>query len=79
MRNFGNNLEEFINNFKEKVVNESYWKYPKEYRKSDEYYSQDLNEKFEEALNSDSGKQAILNVIEEYYEALHEYEEILGY
>jgi len=79
MINFGNNLEEFINNFKEKVVNKVYWRYPKEYRKSDEYYSQDLDEKFEEALNSYYGKQAILNAIEEYYVTIKEYEEILGY
>lgn len=79
MINFGNNLEEFIKDFKERVVEHSYWNYPKEYRKSDEYLEQDLDEKFEEALNSDWGKKAILDVIELYYNEIHEYEEILGY
>jgi len=79
MINFGNNLEEFIKDFKERIVEHSYWSYPKEYRKSDEYLEQDLDEKFEEALNSDWGKKAILDVIELYYDEIHEYEEILGY
>lgn len=79
MINFGNNLEEFIKDFKERIVEHSYWNYPKEYRKSDEYLEQGLDEKFEEALNSDWGKKAILDVIELYYNEIHEYEEILGY
>ena len=37
MINFGNSLEEFIKDFKERVVEHSYWNYPKEYRKSDKY------------------------------------------
>ena len=32
MINFGNNLEEFTKDFKERVVNWTSWKYPKEYR-----------------------------------------------
>ena len=35
--------------------------------------------KFSEALESTWGKVALLNVIETYYDALKEYEEILGY
>lgn len=79
MTNFGNSLEEFITDFKERVVESASYSYPKEYRKSEEYYSQDLDRKFEEALNSSYGKKAILNIIEEYYETIREYEEILGY
>lgn len=79
MTNFGNNLEEFIKDFKERVVEEAYYTYPKEYRKSNEYVEQDLDYKFEEALNSSMGKNSVLNVIEQYYNAIQEYEEILGY
>jgi len=79
MINFGNNLEEFIKDFKERVIEESYWRYPKEYRKSDKHLELDIDKKFEEALNSNSGKTAILNVIESYYDTIKEYEEILGY
>jgi len=79
MDNFGNNLEEFIKDFKERVVELTSYSYPDEYRKSDKYYSQDLDRKFEEALNSNYGKKAILSIIEKYYNALNEYKEILGY
>lgn len=79
MTNFGNNLEEFIKDFKERVVEEAYYTYPKEYRKSNEYVEQDLDYKFEEALNSSMGKKSVLNVIEQYYNAIQEYEEILGF
>ena len=79
MNNFGKNLGEFITDFKERVVEHAYWHYPKEYRKSDEYSDQDLNEKFEEALSSDWGRTAIIDTIEAYYNTIHEYEEDLGY
>ena len=79
MTNFGNNLEEFIKDFKERVVEEAYYTYPKEYRKSNEYVEQDLDYKFEEALNSSMGKKSVLNVIEQYYNTIQEYEEILGF
>ena len=79
MINFGNNLEEFIKDFKERIVDGVYSTYPKEYRKSDEYTEQDLDEKFQQALDSGYAKQSILNVIESYYDSLKEYEEILGY
>ena len=52
MINFGNNLEEFIKDFKERVVENAYCCYPKYYRKSDKYLEQDLDEKFNEALKS---------------------------
>jgi len=79
MINFGNNLEEFIKDFKERVVENAYYSYPKDYRKSDQYLDQDLDEKFNEALESSWGKRAILDAIESYYNTIHEYEEILGY
>lgn len=79
MINFGSNLEEFIKDFKERVISDIYGYYPKEYRKSDKYLEQNLDEKFEEAMNSMYCKKAVLNVIENYYDAIHEYEEILGY
>lgn len=79
MINFGNNLEEFIKDFKERVVENAYYSYPKDYRKSDQYLEQDLDEKFNEALESSWGKRAILDTIESYYDTIHEYEEILGY
>lgn len=79
MINFGNNLDEFIKDFKERVIEHAYWRYPKEYRKSNEYLEQDIDEKFNEVLNSSYGKQAILEAIEVYYDEIHEYEEILGY
>lgn len=79
MTNFGNNLEEFIKDFKERVVEEAYYAYSKKYRKSNEYVEQDLDYKFEEALNSSMGKKSVLNVIEQYYNAIQEYEEILGF
>lgn len=79
MINYGNNLEEFIKDFKERVVSHASLSYPKEYRKSEEYYEKDLDEKFEQALNSSYGRQAVLEVIEDYYSTLKEYEEILGY
>lgn len=79
MINFGNTKEEFIKDFKERVVNWASWRYPKEYRQSDEYTEKDLDEKFEQALDSSSGKQAVLEAIELYYDEIHEYEEILRY
>jgi len=79
MINFGNNKEEFIKDFKERIIEHASWRYPKEYRQSSEYTEKDLDEKFEQALNSSSGKQAVLGVIELYYDDIHEYEEILGY
>lgn len=79
MINFGNNKEEFIKDFKERVVNWASWRYPKDYRQSNEFLDKSLDEKFEQTLKSSSGKQAVLEVIELYYDELHEYEEILGY
>lgn len=79
MINFGNNLEEFFKDFKERVVDSAYYSYPKDYRKSDAYLDQDLDEKFDEALGSYMIKDILLNVVESYYIALKEYEDILGY
>ena len=79
MINFGNNLEEFIKDFKERVVENACCNYPKDYRKSDKYLEQDLDEKFNEALKSSWSKRAILDAIESYYNTIHEYEEKLGY
>lgn len=79
MVNFGNNLEEFIKDFKERVVENAYNSYPKDYRKSNQYLEQTLDEKFNEALDSSWARTAILDTIELYYDQLHEYEEILGY
>ena len=73
MINFGNNLEEFIKDFKERVVENACCNYPKNYRKSDKYLEQDLDEKFNEALKSSwsNGKLAILYVMESYYNTIH--------
>ena len=71
MINFGNNLEEFIKDFKERVVENACCCYPKDYRKSDKY--------LEQALKSSWSKRAILDAIESYYNTIHEYEEKLGY
>lgn len=79
MVNFGNNLGEFVQDFKERVVAYASQCYPKEYRKSDKYLEQDLDEKFNKALESSWGKSAVLSAIESYYNTIHEYEEILGY
>ena len=79
MINFGNTKEEFIKDFKERVVNWASWGYPKEYRQSNEFLDKNLDEKFEQALNSNCGKAAILDAISLYYDEIHEYEEILGY
>lgn len=79
MTNFGKTREEFFTDFKERVVESTYYSYPKDYRKSDAYLNQDLDEKFEEALGSCMIKEVLLSVVESYYEALKEYEEILGY
>ena len=73
MINFGNNKEEFIKDFKERVVNWASWRYPKDYRQSDEFLDKSLDEKFEQALESSSGKQEVLEVIELYYDEIHEY------
>ena len=79
MINFGENIEEFKKDFKERVVESAYYSYPKDYRKSDAYLNQDLDEKFEEALSSYMIKEVLLGVVESYYEALKDYEETLGY
>lgn len=79
MINFGNNKEEFIKDFKERVVNIASSMYPKDYRKSNKFLDQNLDKKFNEALNSNYGEYAVLQIIELYYDELHEYEEILGY
>ena len=79
MINFGNNLEEFIKDFKERVVENACYCYPKDYRKSDKSLKLDLDEKFNEALNSSWSKRDILDAIESYYNTIHEYEEKLGY
>lgn len=79
MINFGNNLEEFFKDFKERVVEGAYYSYPKDYCKSDAYLNKDLDEKFDEALRSYMIKDVLLGVVESYYETLKEYEDILGY
>ena len=47
----------------------------------DEWYEwyKSASEKFEEALNSSSGKYVVLEIIGLYYDEIHEYEDILGY
>ena len=50
----GTNKEEFIRSFKERVVNGVYYNMPKDYRKSDEYGSLDLDQRFEQALEHSS-------------------------
>ena len=79
MTDFGKTREEFFTDFKERVVESAYYSYPKEYRKSEAYYEQSIDEKFEEALGSYMIKDVLLGVVESYYEALKEYEEELGY
>ena len=51
MINFGNNLEEFIKDFKERVVENACCNYPKDYRKSDKYLEQNLDEKFNDTCD----------------------------
>jgi len=79
MSRFGNTLEEFIQDFKERVVSNAACWYPKDYRKSDEYLDRDIDEKFDIALNSSWIRSALIDTIESYYNELKEYEEELGY
>ena len=78
MINFGNNLDEFIKDFKERVVDGAYYTYPNDYRKSDAYLNKDLDDKFDEALGSYMIQNVLFDVVESYYKALKEYEDILG-
>lgn len=71
--------EEFIKEFKQKVIDGVYYNMPRDYRKSDEYYSQDIDEKYRQALEHSSIGRVLEDVIKEYYEKINEYEEILGY
>ena len=77
--NKGETRNEIIKDFKERVVQNACCCYPKDYRKSDKYLEQDLDEKFNEALKSSWSKRAILDAIELYYNTIREYEEKLGY
>lgn len=71
--------EEFIQDFKERVVNDTYSYLPKDYRKSREYSDRAFETIFNEALDCSTRENVLLNIIESYYDKIHEYEEMLGY
>lgn len=59
--------EEFIQDFKERVVDGVYYNLPKEYRKSNAYSEMSLEDKYEQALGHYSIGEVIENIIESYY------------
>lgn len=59
--------EEFIKDFKERVVDGVYYNMPKDYRKSDAYHELTLDEKFEQALGHSSINSVLEDVIGGYY------------
>ena len=64
----GTNKEEFIRSFKERVVNGVYYNMPKDYRKSDEYGSLDLDQRFEQALEHSSIVSVMEAVVGDLYD-----------
>ena len=71
--------EEFIQDFKERIVDGVYDNLPKDYRKSKEYTELDFDDRFNESFKCYYFKYVLFDVIEKYYDKIHEYEEMLGY
>lgn len=71
--------EEFKREFMEMVVNGVYYNMPKDYRKSLAYTEMPLEKKYSKALEHSSIERVLDSIVEDYYERLHNYKEILGY
>lgn len=59
--------EEFIQDFKERVVDGVYYNLPKEYRKSNAYSEMSLEDKYKQALSHSSIEEVIEDIIGSYY------------
>lgn len=71
--------EEFIEEFRQNVINGVYYNMPKDYRQSDKYHSQTENQKYYQALGHPSIGRVLDDIISEYYDTINEYEQMLGY
>lgn len=72
--------EEFIEQFKQMVIGGVYYNMPKDYRKSDEYTSKTIDEKYRQALDHSSIGKVLEDIMANYYyNKINEYEKILGY
>ena len=58
--------EAFINKVKEAIISSVYYTYPKEYRKSDEYYDMPEEEKFQQGVSRLSMEDVLDNVKDEF-------------
>ena len=70
---------EFIQNFKQQIINGVRRNMPKDYRNSQAYAEQSFETKFNQAVNHSSFDLVLKEVLEQYYNQLSEYENILGY
>ena len=79
MANFGNNFGEFIQDFKQQIIDGVRRNMPKDYRNSQAYDEQSFETKFNQAVNHSSFDWVLEEVLERYYNTIKEYEEALGY
>jgi hypothetical protein len=70
---------EFIQNFKQQIIDGVRRNMPKDYRNSRTYAEQSFETKFNQAINHSSFDWVLEEVLEQYYNQLSEYENILGY
>ena len=71
--------ENFIQEFKQLIVNGVYYNMPKDYRKGLEYSEMSFDEKYRQALSHSSIERVLNIVAEHYYEIINDLEETLGY
>lgn len=60
--------EAFIERVKEAIVSSVYYTYPKEYRKSDEYYEMPIEEKFQQGISRLS-MENVLEIVKDEFES----------
>jgi len=70
---------EFIQDFKQQIIDGVRRNMPKDYRNSQAYAEQSFETKFNQAVNHSSFDWVLEEVLEQYYNQLNEYENILGY
>ena len=60
--------EAFIERVKEAIIDNAYYTYPKEYRKSDEYYNMSTESKFQQGVSRLS-MENVLDIVKDEFES----------
>lgn len=60
--------EAFIERVKEAIIDNAYYTYPKEYRKSDEYYDMSMERKFQQGVSRLS-MENVLDIVKNEFES----------